>query len=220
MTVNIIVQARMGSARLPGKVLRPAHGKPMLAHLLGRVDRSELASHVVLAVPHGDDQIIDAVWDMCDGIHQGDELDVAARYATAVRQFKCEAFVRVCGDSPLIDPGIIDFAISTWRQDPTLDMVSNTHPNSYPAGQCVEVVRTETFLKHQPEFLGSEREHVTPYFYARPDKFRIANFGMWPDMSATRMVVDTLDDFAAFEEIVDNFEGNIARVPWQSFLRP
>lgn len=221
MTVNVIVQARMGSKRLPGKVMRTVDGRPMIDIMLERLQQCELATHVIVAMPEEDRGGVLDTW-VQKRWHDrafGPMDNVAARFEKALWQYPCDAFVRICADSPLIDPGLVDLAISIFQSDPTLDLVTNTTPRTFPAGQCVELVKTTTFATHTPRFTTDyQREHVTPYFYEHGDQFRGEVFGMTPDMSDVRMVVDTAEDFDNFARAVSGHD-NLESMRWQSFLR-
>lgn len=195
----------MGSSRLPGKVLRKANGKPMLQFLLESLSRSGLGHPVVVTSDRPAD---DGVAALCRTLGadclRGDEEDVASRFEAAVRRFGFGAFVRVCGDSPLLDTelvrrGLAEYAAGGW------DLVTNTHPRSFPKGQSVEILRTSTFLAARPRFSEpGDREHVTRYFYRNARSFRISNFGCGADWGAVQLSVDTAEDFHRFESLASS----------------
>lgn len=191
----------MGSSRLPGKVLREANGKPMLQYLLESLSRTGLGP-VVVATSAGspDDGIAALCGRLGFACLRGDEADVASRFAAALGRYGFEAFVRVCGDSPLLDGelvrrGLEEFAAGDW------DLVTNTHPRSFPKGQSVEVVRGSAFLSAMPRFDAADREHVTRFFYSHPEAFRIRNFACGRDLGAVQLSVDTAEDFRRFEAL-------------------
>lgn len=192
----------MGSSRLPGKVLRAAHGKPMLQYLLETLSASGLGRTVVVTSDRpGDDGIAALCRDLGVDCLRGDEQDVASRFEAAVRRHGFGAFVRACGDSPLLDAelirrGLAEYAAGSW------DLVTNTFPRSFPKGQSVEVVRSAAFLEARARFAEpGDREHVTRYFYRNPDGFRIRNFACDRDLGEVQLSVDTAEDFRRFEAL-------------------
>jgi spore coat polysaccharide biosynthesis protein SpsF len=203
MKIAAIVQARMSSVRCPGKVLRDSNGKPLLSFLLERVQRASGINTVIVAT--SEEESDDAIANYCayKGVpcFRGPRMDVAERFARLLTDHPFDAFVRLCGDSPFLDPAILSRAISLFRETRP-DIVTNVFPRSYPAGQSVEVIDSATFLTVQPHFVeADDREHVTAHFYDHPDRFRIENFSHDPDLSYLSLAVDTEADFVRFASI-------------------
>lgn len=200
---GIIVQARMGSRRLPGKVLRPAAGKPMLQYLLETLIRSGLGEVVVATSDLGaDDGIAALAASLGLDCVRGDEQDVAARFSAAIRKHAFRAFARVCGDSPLLDAALLRQGAREFSAG-ACDLVTNTFPRSFPKGQSVEVLGSEAFLRAQARFEEAEdREHVTRWFYRHPGEVRIRNFSSGGDWGAVQLSVDTPEDFARLEALL------------------
>jgi spore coat polysaccharide biosynthesis protein SpsF len=198
MRTVIISQARMGSTRLPGKVLREAAGKPFLQHHLERLRRVTGAHDVWIATTT--DPRDDAIVGLCDRLgfrsFRGSEDDVLSRYAGTAQAAGAERIVRVTSDCPLIDPGIVDRVIGRMDNDrPSPDYVSNTQIRSFPRGLDCEVFTREALDEAQAKAQRiEEREHVTPYIYWRPERFRIAQVVSETDLSAHRWTVDTPED--------------------------
>jgi spore coat polysaccharide biosynthesis protein SpsF (cytidylyltransferase family) len=204
MTIRALVQARMSSARLPGKVLRVVAGKPLLAYVLERLQRCPALDGLVVAT--SSEASDDGVAALCDergvACHRGALEDVAGRFATALEAFPCEAFVRVSGDSPLLDPALVARAVDTFRAG-AFDLVTNVFPRSFPRGQSVEVVRTAAFRACLPLMTGPEdREHVTPALYRHAERFRIMNLPAERDWSGRRFVVDDAEDLERFAGLI------------------
>ena len=206
--IGIIVQARMLSQRLPGKMLRPLAGRPLLQYVLERVSRCRNADQVVVStsVEPADDPIRDFCAaldvDCCRGSHE----NVAQRFLETIKRYDLDAFVRVCGDSPLIDPQLIDQGLETFRTG-LFDIVTNNLRRSYPSGQTVEIFGAAAFRlgcerMHKP----AHREHVTRYFYENPDGFRIHNFTTAEDYTGIELAVDTVEDFNRIEDVVSRME--------------
>lgn len=203
MKIIAIIQARMGSQRLPGKSLARVDGRPLLQMVLERVHRCIAIDGCVVATSI--DSSDDAVAHFCqthgEPVFRGSLADVASRFREVARRESCDAFVRVNGDSPLIDPRLIDQGIGRYCAC-NYDLVTNVHPRTYPRGQSVEVVRTSAFeraysLMSEP----ADFEHVTRVFYRRADDFRIGSFRHVCDLSGVQMSVDSADDLERVRRI-------------------
>ena len=199
MSTVIIVQARMTSTRLPGKVLKEVLGKSLLAYQIERLRKVKLADNIVIAttVNATDDRIVEFCMENDVDYYRGSEQDVLARYMGAARKYSSQTIVRVTSDCPLIDPDVVDRVISTFvRAAGKADYVSNTLLRTYPRGLDTEVfsypVLEEAFSRGADP---AEREHVTPYIYHRPDRFCLLSVAQDTDLSAHRWTVDTQEDF-------------------------
>lgn len=203
MLQTVIVQARCSSQRLPGKVLRPVAGRPMIQYLTERLARCRLVDKVVIATSteHSDDDL--AAWCEKAGLDcvRGPLDDVAGRFLLAARRHELDSLVRINADSPLLDPAIVDRAIALFAEG-SWDLVTNVLVRSFPKGQSVEVIRTSLLAAAHPAMTAEEREHVTQHFYLHAASFRIGNFSHSEDLSALQHSVDTPEDFAAFSALV------------------
>ncbi|MEO6096890.1 MAG: NTP transferase domain-containing protein [Fibrobacteria bacterium] len=218
-TIGLIIQARMGSSRLPGKSLLQAGGKPMLAYLLETLAHSALGPVVVVtSETPADDGIAVLADSMGLACVRGSESDVSSRFATAIRRFGFESFVRVCGDSPLMDAEMIRRAIAEFAEEPC-DIATNTQPRSFPKGQSVEVIRSRSFLAALPEFdEPGDREHVTRWFYRNPRRVRIRNFASGGDWGAVQHSVDTPEDFHRFQRLLAAAQQPHWRCRWSDWV--
>lgn len=202
MRVVAIVQARMGSSRLPGKVLAELGGSTMLAQVVRRLGAARRVSKVVIATSTGvdDDPIVHAAGRFGAGVHRGSATDVLARFVGAARAYRADAIVRVTGDCPLLDPGVVDRTISALTGE--VDYASNTHERTYPRGLDVEALHRDTL-----ERIGrlgrsaAAREHVTAFTMEAPALFRIAQVRADQDDSDLRWTVDTPDDLAMMRKL-------------------
>lgn len=195
----------MSSSRLPGKVLAPVAGRPLIALLLERLALCKGLDAVVVAT--SSEASDDVLTDWCAGagvaVHRGPLDDVAGRMLGAASSQGLDALVRVCADSPLIDPALVGRAVALLRAGDH-DLVSNVvPPRTYPPGQSVEAMRAGA-LDAARELMDrpGDREHVTPALYRHPERFRIAALRADPPCPDLRLVVDTADDLAALRELV------------------
>jgi spore coat polysaccharide biosynthesis protein SpsF (cytidylyltransferase family) len=203
VSVTCIVQARMGSTRLPGKVLADLAGRPMLALLLARLATAAV-DHLVVATTDTpiDDAVVDVARAQGADIVRGPEDDVLARFALALDRFPADTVVRITGDCPLADPALVDTAVAT-REASGADYVSNTLVRTYPDGLDVEVIDAGTLRAAAREAVDAvEREHVTPFVYRRPERFALRSF-RHPEMhGARRWTVDTRADLDFVRDVV------------------
>jgi len=204
----VIMQARMGSTRLPGKLLKEVLDKPLLLYQIERLRRVTLANEIVVATTTNtlDQTVIDFCHSRQIPVFQGSENDVLDRYFQAAKYFKAEVIIRVSGDCPLIDPQVVDKVIEFYLKNyPCLQYVSNTLERTYPRGMDVEVFSFRALEKAasiatRPE----EREHVTPYIFQHPELFALGNVVHYPNESHHRWTVDTIEDFQLIKEILEN----------------
>lgn len=197
MTTIIIVQARMTSTRLPGKVLLPLGGEPMLVRLLERLHRVQRVHGIVIATTTNtsDDPIAALCAQRGVPCHRGSEMDVLSRYAEAARLHGADVVVRITSDCPLIDPALIDEVIATYEEGGS-DYVSNMLPPTWPYGMAVEVFSAAALAQaHAESKLDAEREHVTPFLYSHPERYRLRNVASPVDLSFHRWTVDTPEDY-------------------------
>jgi len=192
----------MSSARFPGKMLAPFRGRPLIAQVLERFCQSGLHSRIVVlsSVDPTDDPLADYVANRCGvPVFRGELDNVVARFQAALGEHPCEWFVRISGDSPLIDVSLVQAMIGLSDRDH--DVVSNVVRRTFPPGQSVECVRSDVFcgLKSN-DLTPDQREHVTKVFYDRPDAWRMRSvICAEPKWAGVRMVVDRLDDLRALE---------------------
>lgn len=198
MRIVIIVQARMSSTRLPGKVLKKIMGKPLLEYQIERLRRVESADDLIVATTTGaaDDALVSFCESRQVGWFRGDEEDVLSRYHQACEKYRGDAVVRVTADCPLIDPDVVNQVIDTYLDaGDNWDYVANTIERTYPRGMDCEVFSAEILASaHREARAQSEREHVTEFFYRRPERFRLLNVSYPTDQSAHRWTVDTPED--------------------------
>jgi spore coat polysaccharide biosynthesis protein SpsF len=203
-----IVQARMGSSRLPGKVLLPLAGTSAIGHLLGRLGRSRRLDAVMVAttVDPADDALAAVAERYGAAVFRGDETDVLGRYAGAAEAARADVVARVTSDCPLFDAGVLDAIVAEHgaalaRDD--LDYASNTIDRTYPRGLDVEVFSRRALLAAAAEARDPvEREHVTQFFRRRPERFRLASFvRAGVPLGNERWTLDTPEDYRFLQAV-------------------
>jgi spore coat polysaccharide biosynthesis protein SpsF len=216
VTIVAILQARMTSERLPGKVLLEVSGKPVLWHVVARLRGSKLIEKFVVATTTNveDVPIIKLCNEMGIGAYAGSEEDVLDRYYKAAKQYGAKVIVRVTADCPLIDPKIVDRVIQYYLENKDkFDYVSTNHPTTFPDGMDTEVFSFEALEKAWKEAKKQyQREHVTPYIWDQPEKFKIGNVENDEDLSTTeRWTLDYKEDFEFISAVYANLykEGEI-----------
>lgn len=205
MTIAI-VQARMGSTRFPNKVMRPVCGTPMIGLLLERLSRAKLVRKIILAT--SDDSrnrpLVEYVRNLGYDVFAGSENDVLDRFYHAARVENADVVVRITGDCPLVDPGVVD-AVIARRDEIGADYSSNIEPPTFPDGLDVEVFRFSALERAWTEARSAhEREHVTP-FIRHADGFTRTNMANDVDLSMQRWTVDEREDFEVVTRIFEHF---------------
>jgi len=203
--VLLLIQARMGSTRLPGKHLKTVLGKPLLSFLLERLRRVKKSNLIVLAttINPADDVLMDFAVKEHLPFFRGSEEDVLDRFLQAGRIYSADVLVRITADCPLIDPALIDEIIDFFLSH-SYDYVSNVLSRTYPRGMDVEVFSMPSFEKvSQMAKQADEREHVTPYYYRHKELFKLGYVRSPVDYSYLRLTVDTPDDFTLIKTILE-----------------
>lgn len=222
MKTVIIVQARMTSTRLPGKVLKPVMGKPLLEYQIERLRRVRLVDELVIATTENDTDgpIVELCSALSVPVFRGSEDDVLARYHGAAVAHGAEVVVRVTSDCPLIDPAVIDEVISCYRNSqPPFDYVSNRLEPSYPRGMDTEVFSFRSLNEAFKEGdLLPDREHVTPFIYRHPNRYSLGNVRYREDQSRHRWTVDTTEDFELIKRIIESLYPSVPQFALEDIL--
>ena len=218
MKVVAIVQARMGSTRLPGKVMMPIHGEPMIGLLLARLSRSQEIDRIIVAtsIDERNKTLADHVSRLGYSCEQGSEHDVLDRYFQAARKHGADVVVRITGDCPLVDPALVDEVIRGFKRA-KVDYFSNVDPPTYPDGLDIEVFTFAALEKAASQAKSPhEREHVTPYLRENPI-LRRTSLRNEQDLSDLRWTVDEPADLDVVAGIFGHFSPDI-HFSWQSVL--
>ena len=214
--VVAVVQARLGSTRLPGKALEEIAGRPMLAHVLARASAVRGVDEVVLAttVKSEDDALAALARRLGLPCTRGSVDDVLDRFYSTLLSYPADVVVRLTGDCPLLDPRVVALVIDAYlRSAGAVDYVSNVDPPTYPDGLDTEVFSPQALERAWREaWLPSDREHVTTYIRNRRHQFRLANVANDDDLSAHRWVVDTEADLAFARQVYSSLDGSGAGI--------
>ncbi|MFQ6007575.1 MAG: cytidylyltransferase domain-containing protein [Candidatus Zixiibacteriota bacterium] len=200
-----ILQARVSSTRLPGKVLKPILGRPMLWRQLERVLRVRNIDKLVVATSdRPEDRDVGALCEAFDvECFFGSLDDVLDRFYQAAKRYNPVHVVRLTGDCPLSDPEVIERIIE-FHLEGEYDYTSNTIEPTFPDGLCAEIMQYSCLQQAWQEArLPSEREHVTPFIIKRPERFKLGNFKGEEDLSALRWTVDEPEDFVLVTRIYE-----------------
>ncbi|MEW6709534.1 MAG: glycosyltransferase family protein [Candidatus Riflebacteria bacterium] len=207
MMVNqVIIQARMGSTRLPGKVLLPLYGRPVLDWVVKRSESAYQVSRAVVATSElaEDDAIVEWCNDNGVACVRGSSEDVLARFLRTVELFPCDNVVRITADCPLVDPGIID-SILALHLEAGADYSSNEVPPTFPVGFDTEVIKTDVLNKiGKLATLKSHREHVTLYVRENTTNFKIVNLDSTIDGRKMRLTLDRPEDYQVLQDLMQH----------------
>ncbi|MEX1028732.1 MAG: glycosyltransferase family protein [Paenibacillaceae bacterium] len=210
MRIVVIIQARMGSTRLPGKVMLKLMDKPMLEHVVDRSRAIPSIHEVMIATTSNpeDDAIAEFAGQHRIRCTRGSDTNVLSRYYEAAKASGADVIARVTSDCPLLDPDVSNAVIQAFLDYPETDYCSNTIDRSFPQGLDIEVFTfaalEKAYLEAQADY---ELEHVTPYLYRHPDIFQLHQYVGEIDYSSYRWTVDTQEDYqlitAIYESVYD-----------------
>jgi len=212
LKVVAIIQARMGSTRLPGKVLKDLGGQSVLARVVARLRRSRLIHELLVATTDlpADDAIVAECNCLSVQAFRGDQDDVLDRYFRAAQSVEADLVVRITSDCPLIDQEITDKTVAAFLQAQP-DYASNALTRTYPRGLDTEVISFKALARAWHEARKPyEREHVTPFIYEHPDEFKVLSVTGDEDLSGNRWTVDTAEDMEFVRAIYSRFQASDA----------
>ncbi len=220
MKIVIVVQARMGSGRLPGKVLRPLVGKPMLVHLLERLQtcRSNCELAVATSREPQDGPIVDWARSLGVYVHQGSENDVVERYYETVSALGADAVARVTADCPFIDPQVVDQVVEAFREAQP-DYAANVLERTWPRGLDVDIYSARVIEAiHRDAAAGAEREHLDLHVLGNPARFSALSVRGSRDYSTKRWTVDTPEDMELVRRVYAELYARLGVFGWRDVL--
>ena len=216
----VVLQARMSSTRLPGKVMTQINGHPMIYWEISRISKAKLVNKIIVAI--SDQSSDDILADYLDSIHQeyirGSLDNVLSRYVKAEEIYNPSAIIRLTADCPLVMPELIDQYLEIFHKK-DFEYLSNTIELSYPDGLDIEIIAPGIFKKLLEFSLSKEeKEHVTLGIYSRKDKFRTYNVSNKTNISQFRWTMDTSDDLAFVKSIYAHFESKEINFTFEDVL--
>ncbi len=203
-----IVQSRFNSKRLPGKALTQVGNRTILGRTIDRLRNSSQLDSIIIATSDlmSDEVIVDHGLELSTEVFRGSLDDVGQRLLHASLNHKVEAFVRISGDSPFIDWRIVDHAIALYENEKP-DLVSNVFHRTFPKGQSVEIIKTQSLAQIcQSDRTAEEKEHVSSLFYSDFEKFRIISFTSGSDSGSSRQCIDDANDLRRSQQLVSNHQ--------------
>jgi spore coat polysaccharide biosynthesis protein SpsF len=219
MEFLIIIQARTGSSRIPGKVLKKVNGTTLIEFTINRLKRK--VPHLPITICTSDLKDDDAIEVLClkHGLDcfRGDHLNVASRFYEISKAGQFDVFVRVCADSPMIDGELVKKLVDKW--EPHLDLLTNKSPRTFPLGQSIELVNRKTYLDYYPKFKNQDDfEHVTHYFHQNLKDFSYLNLKNSSDQSKASLAIDEPSDFIKFKNFVTRYGERWIDLPFTKIL--
>lgn len=218
MKVVAIVQARMGSKRLPGKVMKTIVDRPVIELLVKRLDLAAEVDQVVVATPLDPENMVlkNHVTSLGFKCHMGSERDVLGRVFDAAKEFKADIVIRITGDCPFVDPELVDSIVREFKNSDA-DYISNINPPTYPDGLDVEVFNFASLEKaHNEATTDFDKEHVTP-FIRSSGLFKTSNIEFETDLSTLRWTLDEPADFIVIDRVFNYFNPDI-HFSWRDVL--
>lgn len=216
------VQARFSSNRLPGKVVKPLNGKPMIGYLLDSLKQASSLDGIVLTTSDqvSDDPVATYGKEQHVDVFRGSLERVGERVLNSALSQNADAVVRLSGDSPLLDYRLVDQAVSLFREN-DVDLVTNVAKRTFPKGQSVEVISTKALkgVFQGENVTEHELEHVTPRFYAEPDQFRILNFECNEAFGEYQLSVDTAEEFEICSRVLEGLSGLHWMYEYRDFVK-
>jgi len=204
MNNAILIQARYNSKRLPGKVIKKLSKKEVLLHVYENCKKSKIKKIIILTSRNKSD---DVVVDFCKrnkiNYFRGSLKNVYLRYLLAIKKLNIDNFVRITGDSPMINYKLINMVLNKFNKK-YCDIVTNVFPRSFPIGQSVEMISGKTFIKNYKYVKMDEKEHITKYFYNNFKKFKIVNIKSNKNYSKKNLSINTYNDYYKIKKIMEN----------------
>ena len=219
--MNIIIKARLSSKRLQSKVLFKIKNKHILDYLLDRLEFSSFNNKIFIATSNEKSDYL--IEDYCKKrkvtCFRGDLNNVSKRFYDLINYYSLKSFMRLCADSPLIDPKIVDKGISIFNKKNN-DLVTNKFPRSYPIGQTIEIINAQKYLDTiNLVKTKSEKENVTEHFYKNSNLFNIKNFKIRKNLSLQSLAIDNKNNLIKFKSFVDKNNCKINKISYQSIIK-
>ncbi|WP_075534774.1 cytidylyltransferase domain-containing protein [Candidatus Pelagibacter communis] len=201
----VFIQARSNSKRFDKKVLKIIYGLPLIIHVVNNVKKSKSVKDIIVATSNNslDNNLIKLLKNFKIRFFRGELENVVLRFVRLAMKIKCKYFMRISGDSPLIDSKIIEYAIKIHKKNKNFDIITNVFPRTFPKGQSVEIIKVQILKDYINKMSKSDLEHVTRYFYKNSSKFKIKNFKSKNKKKIMKLSVDTISDFIKIKKKID-----------------
>ena len=211
--VNAVIQARLSSTRLPGKVLRSLGRRSVLSWVIRAAEHVPAIDKVIVATSEAadDDMVANEAERAGATVVRGPLDDVLSRFELAAQQHPCDAVVRLTADCPLHDPALLAQVVGVWLADPDLHYVSNVLVRRLPRGLDAELVRRDVLAEQYRNATGAHREHVTSAIHTQPELYRCAGVVTGEDHSDLRVTMDTAEDAELLEAVVAELGDGLPR---------
>ena len=209
--MHCLIQARISSTRLPGKVLKKIEGKEMLYHLVTNLKKSKLIKKIFVLTSNSieDDKICNFCKKHNINFFRGPLQNTFLRFCSFLKKNDTKNFIRLSADSPLLNYKLVDAMILSSKKK-NYDIFTNIFPRTFPKGQSIEIIKTKSFLSIKNKFLNNEeKEHLTKYFYNNPLKFKIYNYRNNINYSNYNLSVDTENDFKIVKKIFQRKQNEV-----------
>ncbi len=213
-----IIQVRSTSKRFPNKVMAKVHKKPLLYYVINRVKKSKNIKKIIVAcsVLKSDDNIVKFCRTNKYPFYRGSLNNVLNRFVNVSKKYSLKYFIRINGDSPCIDPYLIDKAIKIFKEN-NCDLVTNIFPRTYPKGASVEVMKSKlAFDLNKKNISRYCKEHITSYIYLNHKKYNIINFKNKKNLSYLNLSVDTKSDLIRIRKVLIN--KNFMNMSWKKIV--
>jgi spore coat polysaccharide biosynthesis protein SpsF len=218
----LVIQARMSSSRFPEKALSQLCGSPMLMWTIGYCRKINLPLFVLTSTDERDDQLVGMLEKNDVSYYRGSLENVISRYLSFMKEYHVKKVVRISGDSPLINPDVILKVIAHDQESDDADLTTNVFPRSFPRGQSVEVISRKSLeLLSGRNLSESDIEHVTTYFYAHAEEFKINNLNNDKDLSSINLSVDTKEDLSRVNQFMEltSLKYSLPTPSWENFSK-
>tara|TARA_B100000989_G_scaffold261931_1_gene213186 strand:+ start:747 stop:1436 length:690 start_codon:yes stop_codon:yes gene_type:complete len=212
MKIYVGIQARLSSRRVPQKMLKKINGEYLISYLIKRLKRTIFKDNffVLTSKNEDDKRLVDYCIKNKIKYFTGSLNNVFSRFYEFANYNKLDSIIRISGDSPLIDPLLLDKMFNYYKQDPKLDLLTNVFPRTFPSGQSIEIFSYRAFKKINNYILTKgQKEHVTKFFYDNYKIFRIKNIKCKYPHQNVKLSIDNYDDLKKFKIFAENVEKNI-----------
>ena len=219
--MDIVIQARLSSRRLPSKVLKKVFDKSLIEYQIERLKKSRYNNNIIISTSNkeSDDKLVYFCKNNNLKFYRGNLNNVSLRISKTIKKFNLKSFIRICGDSPLIDPKLLDKLINIYSTK-KYDLVTNKFPRSFPIGQTIEIINAKTYLD-SIYLINSkeEREHVTLHLYKNSKLFKIKNVKNKNNYSKTNHAIDTISQFIRFKKFIENNKSLYKKISFKQLIQ-